>query len=68
LEEAARGNRAARKSTGRGRLSRFFPLSGRQSKMAMASPLSVCVCSAAPCVRRDDVANNGVSFKPFVRH
>jgi hypothetical protein len=29
-------------------------------------PLSVIVCSAAPCVR-DDVANNGVTFKPFVR-
>jgi hypothetical protein len=37
-------------------------------KWLWLSPLSVCVCSAAPCVRRDDVANNGVSFKPFVRH
>jgi hypothetical protein len=35
-------------------------------KIGYGFPLSVCVCSAAPCVR-DDVANKGVTFKPFVR-
>ncbi|CAK9881369.1 unnamed protein product [Sphagnum jensenii] len=33
--------------------------------MAMASPLSVCVCSAAPCVRRDDVAQQRRELQTF---